>query len=68
MYSPSRDKLFILRNFARNREGYSALFDKLSTFSSVSEYYERIINNQYLFDKDVKSFGNSIRIFNEIRG
>jgi hypothetical protein len=66
MYSPSRDKFYFME-FCSDREGYSSLFDKLSTFSSVSEYYERIMNNQYLFDKNVKSFGNSIRIFNEIR-
>jgi hypothetical protein len=66
MYSPSRDAFYFME-FCSAREGYSALFDKLSTFNSVSEYYERIMNKQYLFDKDVKPFGNSIRIFNEIR-
>jgi hypothetical protein len=66
LYSPSRDK-FYFGEYCSNRFGYSSLFDELSTFNSVSEYFERIMNNQYLFDKDVKSFGNSIRIFNEIR-
>jgi hypothetical protein len=66
MYSPSRNA-FYFTEFCSNREGYSALFDKLSTFNSVSEYYERTMNKQYLFDKDVKPFGNSIRVFNEIR-
>jgi len=65
-YSPSRNKFYFLE-YCSNREGYSALFDKFSTFNSVSEYYERIMNKQYLFDKDVKPFGNSIRIFNEVR-
>jgi hypothetical protein len=59
-------KVFISSNCS-GREGYSALFNKLSTFNSVSEYYERIINKQYLFDSDVKPFGNSIRVFNEIK-
>jgi hypothetical protein len=59
-------KVFISSNCS-NREGYSALFNKLSTFSSVSEYYERIMNKQYLFDGGVKLFGNSIRVFNEIK-
>jgi hypothetical protein len=65
MYSPSRNA-FYFTEFCP-REGYSSLFDKLSTFSKVSEYYERIMNKQYLFDEEVKSFGNSIRIFNEIK-
>jgi hypothetical protein len=66
MYSPSRNA-FYFTEFCSNREGYSALFNKLSTFSSVSEYYERIMNKQYLFDGEVKLFGNSIRVFNEIK-
>jgi hypothetical protein len=66
MYSPSRDAFYFME-FCSGREGYSALFDKLSTFNSVSEYYERIMSKQYLFDNDVKPFGNSIRVFNEIR-
>jgi len=66
MYSPSRDA-FYFTEFCSGREGFSALFDKLSTFNSVSEYYERIMNKQYLFDRDVKPFGNSIRVFNEIK-
>ena len=66
MYSPSRDK-FYFSEYCSNREGYSSLFNKLSTFKNVSEYYERIVNNQYLFDSSVKPFGNSIRVFNEIR-
>jgi len=66
MYSPSRDAFYFME-FCSGREGYSALFDKLSTFDKVSEYYEKIMNKQYLFDESVKPFGNSIRIFNEIK-
>jgi hypothetical protein len=66
MYSPSRNA-FYFTEFCSNREGYSSLFSKLSTFPSVSEYYGRIMNKQYLFDKGVKPFGNSIRVFNEIK-
>ena len=66
MYSPSRNA-FYFTEFCSNREGYSSLFNKLSTFKSVSEYYERIMEKQYLFDEDVKPFGNSIRVFNEIK-
>ena len=63
MYSPSR-KAFYFSEFCSNRMGFGSIFNKLSTLGSVSEFFEKIINKQYIFDKTVKPFGCGIRIFN----
>ncbi|GIW67868.1 MAG: hypothetical protein KatS3mg096_736 [Candidatus Parcubacteria bacterium] len=66
MYSPSRDK-FYFSEFCSDREGWSSVFNKLSTFAFVGDYFERIANKEKLFTEDVFPYGCSIRVFNEIK-
>jgi len=66
IYSPSRNA-FYFTEFCSNRMGFSAIFDELCTLDSVSEYFEKALEKQYIFDKNVKMFGCSIRVFNEIK-
>jgi len=62
MYSPSRER-FYFTEFCPNREGYNAVFTKLSTFNKVSDYYLAITNKEYIYSVHL---GCSIRIFNEL--
>ncbi len=66
MYSPSRNALYFTE-FCSNREGWNAVFNKLSTFIKTGDYFERILNKQPLFTDEVFPYGCSIRVFNEIR-
>ncbi|MFH8086894.1 MAG: hypothetical protein QW609_03680 [Candidatus Aenigmatarchaeota archaeon] len=63
MYSPSRNK-FYFSEFCSNREGWSSLFNKLSTFSRISDYYLAIKEGELLLELKPMRFGASFRIFN----
>lgn len=65
MYSPSKNK-FYFSEFCSNRPGYNFEFTKLTTFSSVTEYFEKIRNKQQLWEDD-KPKAVSTRIFNLLR-
>jgi len=62
-YSPSREK-FYFGEYCSNRPGYNSWFTELSTFKRVSEFFERIINKQPLFDGETKPISTSVRVFN----
>lgn len=63
MCSPSRNK-FYFSEFCSNREGWSSLFDKLSTFSKISDYYLAIKEGELILNLKPMRFGASFRIFN----
>ncbi|MEM5875658.1 MAG: hypothetical protein QXX45_03780 [Candidatus Aenigmatarchaeota archaeon] len=63
MYSPSRDK-FYFSEFCPNREGWDSVFNKLSTFSRVGDYFIAIKNGIPFYELKPLKFGASFRIFN----
>jgi len=61
LYSPSRDK-FYFGEFSKNRWGFDSVFAELSTFNSVSEYFEQILEGKNLNPK--YKYGVAVRLFN----
>jgi hypothetical protein len=66
LYSPRENK-FYFSEFCASRPGYNAWFTEISTFPSVTEYFNRIVNEQPLFTPDVRKFGVSVKLFDLTR-